>query len=493
MKFVIVNNTSNIQNFSSSSEIHRLIRSFWREYIRPGQRLYLWRGFVLGSAEVPGTRLARTSEYQTGIARVLLCVSHLWNGHQHDSGRERPRGQDPQQSAAVTVQSLLDHQQDVQGAAVPSRGCQRQTPGRLQRRYPLLLQEEDSVPQEQGETAESQTFYLEEHWGAAVRMTMVRSKDREEGSRTEEGTLRAGSSQKRTTEFNWTLMTKLLLDFVPDPVVCLHQLLVWWLLSWHRWELRLRPLPRPELGLSGKSFIAGVVGVELVGMSLWIRLMNDVRVVQVGISIGMSSFNLTRIVTMSPFYTLVNKSSYELEVGEVSQHTSVRWHYVASTEVKTIQSFLLVSIYSTLCCGVTDPCCRCSVCLCGQRTSRRGCASVWLALILPPTCSSLTARTAARCWVWTWWVRLVYAPRCCWTVCWTDMFVCLFVCLQCGGIIVDVSVSDHSTVVSFNNYYEGAAPALMVNHTPWVTIKYRQRSETQVPPTSMSRFFFLKY
>lgn len=34
---------------------------------------------------------------------------------------------------------------------------------------------------------------------------------------------------------------------------------------------------------------------------------------------------------MSPFYTLVNKSSYELEVGEVSSQT--KWHYISSTEV----------------------------------------------------------------------------------------------------------------------------------------------------------------
>lgn len=36
---------------------------------------------------------------------------------------------------------------------------------------------------------------------------------------------------------------------------------------------------------------------------------------------------------MSPFYNLVNKSSYELEVGEVTSQTSTRWHYIASTEV----------------------------------------------------------------------------------------------------------------------------------------------------------------
>lgn len=60
--------------------------------------------------------------------------------------------------------------------------------------------------------------------------------------------------------------------------------------------------------------------------------------VQVGVSIQMSSFNLTRIVTMSPFYTLVNKSSYELEVGEVTNQSSTKWHYISSTEVMTLLS-----------------------------------------------------------------------------------------------------------------------------------------------------------
>lgn len=65
--------------------------------------------------------------------------------------------------------------------------------------------------------------------------------------------------------------------------------------------------------------------------------------VQVGVSIQMSSFNLTRIVTMSPFYTLVNKSSFELEVGEVQNNngSSSKWHYISSTEVSAEFLFLL--------------------------------------------------------------------------------------------------------------------------------------------------------
>ncbi|MEQ2165497.1 hypothetical protein GOODEAATRI_017446 [Goodea atripinnis] len=108
---------------------------------------------------------------------------------------------------------------------------------------------------------------------------------------------------------------------------------------------------------------------------------------KVGVSIQMSSFNLTRIVTLSPFYTLVNKSLFELEVGELISQTSIRWNYIPSTE--------------------------------------------------------------------------------------------------CGGIIVNINVSNHSNIISFSDYYDGAAPALLINHTPWASISYTQRLEVtpRIPQT----------
>lgn len=65
--------------------------------------------------------------------------------------------------------------------------------------------------------------------------------------------------------------------------------------------------------------------------------------------------------------------------------------------------------------------------------------------------------------------------------------VCVCVWFQFGGIIVDVNISDVSTVISFSDYYEGAAPALLLNHTPWVTISYRQRSEVTHTRTPICR------
>ncbi|KAM9366322.1 intermembrane lipid transfer protein VPS13C [Symphorus nematophorus] len=138
----------------------------------------------------------------------------------------------------------------------------------------------------------------------------------------------------------------------------------------------------------------------------------------VGVSIQMSSFNLTRIVTMSPFYTLVNKSSYELEVGEVTNQMSTRWHYIASTE----------------------------------------CLPLWPENTSGKLCVRVVGSESTS--------KFFFFNR-------QDNGTLLSLDM-CGGIIVDVNMTDLSTVISFTDYYEGAAPALLLNHTPWVTISYRQ-------------------
>ncbi|XP_061592670.1 intermembrane lipid transfer protein VPS13C isoform X5 [Cololabis saira] len=154
-----------------------------------------------------------------------------------------------------------------------------------------------------------------------------------------------------------------------------------------------------------------------------------------GVGIQMSSFNLTRIVTMSPFYTLFNKSAYELEVGEVTSQSSYRWHYVASTEC---------------------------VPLWPEKPSGKLCVRV--------VGSESTSKS------------FFFSLQDNGTLLRTD---------TCGGIIVDVDVSDHSTVISFSDYYEGAAPALLLNHTAWVTISYRQSGSSvihQLKPSEARRF-----
>ncbi|XP_058486199.1 intermembrane lipid transfer protein VPS13C isoform X3 [Solea solea] len=144
----------------------------------------------------------------------------------------------------------------------------------------------------------------------------------------------------------------------------------------------------------------------------------------VGVSIQMSSFNLTRIVTMSPFYTLVNKSSFELEVGEVSSHSATRWHYIPSTE----------------------------------------CAPLWPENSSGKLCVRVVGSDSSS--------KLFSFNR-------QDSGTLLRLDM-CGGIIMEVNISDHSTVISFTDYYDGAAPALLVNHTPWITISYRQSGSAVV-------------
>uniref|UniRef100_A0A3B4TYL0 Vacuolar protein sorting 13 homolog C n=1 Tax=Seriola dumerili TaxID=41447 RepID=A0A3B4TYL0_SERDU len=182
-----------------------------------------------------------------------------------------------------------------------------------------------------------------------------------------------------------------------------------------------------QLCVSTSSWSDGF-SLDTVGSSGCVRCPSKNMDFLVGVSIQISSFNLTRIVTMSPFYTLVNKSSYELEVGEVTSQTSTRWHYISSTE----------------------------------------CLPLW------PENSS-----GKLC------VRVVGSES-------TSKFFffnqqdngTLLSLDMCGGIIVDINISDHSNVISFSDYYEGAAPALLLNHTPWVTISYRQ----ELKPGQARRF-----
>ncbi|KAM4592302.1 intermembrane lipid transfer protein VPS13C isoform 6-T6 [Odontesthes bonariensis] len=155
----------------------------------------------------------------------------------------------------------------------------------------------------------------------------------------------------------------------------------------------------------------------------------------VGVCIHMSSFNLTRIVTMSPFYTLVNKSSYELEVGEVIDPASPKWYYIPSTE----------------------------------------CLPLWPESSAGKLCVRVVGSDSVS--------KSFFFSR-------QDNGTLLSLD-QCGGIIVDVNISDHSTIIGFSDYYDGAAPALLLNHTAWVTISYRQSGSAvgyELKPSEARRF-----
>ncbi|KGL81364.1 Vacuolar protein sorting-associated protein 13C, partial [Tinamus guttatus] len=159
----------------------------------------------------------------------------------------------------------------------------------------------------------------------------------------------------------------------------------------------------------------------------------------VGVSIKISSFNLTRIVTFTPFYTIANKSSLELEVGEIGPGGSFptnKWNYISSSE----------------------------------------CLPFW------PENSS-----GELC------VRAVgyEIPSKPFPFKIQDNGTLLKLEELNGGLLVDVNVSEHSTLISFSDYHEGAAPALIVNHTSWDSLRYKQsglQEEMELKPKQVCLF-----
>ncbi|XP_068131864.1 intermembrane lipid transfer protein VPS13C isoform X2 [Hyperolius riggenbachi] len=142
----------------------------------------------------------------------------------------------------------------------------------------------------------------------------------------------------------------------------------------------------------------------------------------VGVNIKMSSFNLTRIITMTPFYTLVNNCMFELEVGEVEADGSLpdfKWHYIGSSECVP---FWPDNVSGKMCVRVV------------------GCEGVSKPFFFNKQ----------------------------------DNGTLLSLENMNTGLIIDISISDHSIVIRFSDFYEGAAPALIMNHTPRATLTYCQ-------------------
>ncbi|KAG8507019.1 Vacuolar protein sorting-associated protein 13C, partial [Galemys pyrenaicus] len=142
----------------------------------------------------------------------------------------------------------------------------------------------------------------------------------------------------------------------------------------------------------------------------------------VGVSIKMSSFNLTRIVTLTPFCTIANKSSLELEVGEIASDGSMptnKWSYIASSE----------------------------------------CLPFWPENLSGKLCVRVVGHEGSS-------KPFFYNQQ--------DNGTLLSLEDLNGGILVDVNTAQHSTVITFSDYHEGSAPALIINHTQWDILTYKQ-------------------
>ncbi|KAM6308390.1 intermembrane lipid transfer protein VPS13C isoform 2-T2 [Aegotheles albertisi] len=184
---------------------------------------------------------------------------------------------------------------------------------------------------------------------------------------------------------------------------------------------------------------SGSFSLDTVGSYGCVRCSANNMDYLVGVSIKMSSFNLTRIVTFTPFYTIANKSSLELEVGEIGPDGSFptnKWNYISASECLP---FWPENSSGELCVRVVGY----------ERSSK----------------------------------PFLFKAQ--------DNGTLLRLEELNGGLLVDVNVSEHSTVISFSDYHEGAAPALIVNHTSWDSLRYKQsglQEEMELKPKQVCLF-----
>uniref|UniRef100_A0A8D0CMI8 Vacuolar protein sorting 13 homolog A n=1 Tax=Scleropages formosus TaxID=113540 RepID=A0A8D0CMI8_SCLFO len=141
----------------------------------------------------------------------------------------------------------------------------------------------------------------------------------------------------------------------------------------------------------------------------------------VGVKIDASSFSLTRIVTFVPFYMLVNATKHIIKISEEGQENWVEAHPEQSAV-----PFWPEKDSKKL------------------RIKVEGCQS---------TPHSISFHKQENC-------LLLHLDN------------------TLGGIVVDVNPTEHSTVVRFSDYHDGAAPFLIINHTKEETLEFLQRYES---------------
>ncbi|XP_029472303.1 vacuolar protein sorting-associated protein 13A isoform X2 [Rhinatrema bivittatum] len=148
---------------------------------------------------------------------------------------------------------------------------------------------------------------------------------------------------------------------------------------------------------------------------------------QVGVTINASSFNLTRIVTFTPVFMITNKSRYRLEVAEEDKEKWLR------VDMDQCIPFWPEKNINTL-------------------------------LIQVENCQMAPKK--------------IYFNK-------QENSILLQLDNKLGGILVDVNLAEHSTVITFSDYHDGAAPFLLINHTKTQTIEFHQSSATvkeNLPP-----------
>lgn len=143
---------------------------------------------------------------------------------------------------------------------------------------------------------------------------------------------------------------------------------------------------------------------------------------QVGVTIDLSSFNITRIVTFTPYYMIENKSKYHISVAEEGND---KW---LSLDLDQCIPFWPEDASNKLLIQVEK---------------NEG----------PP--KKIHFNKQENC-------------------------ILLRLDSELGGIIAEVNLAEHSTVITFSDYHDGAAPFLLINHTQNDIIEYKQSSLTEI-------------
>ncbi|XP_071436912.1 intermembrane lipid transfer protein VPS13A isoform X3 [Pithys albifrons albifrons] len=162
--------------------------------------------------------------------------------------------------------------------------------------------------------------------------------------------------------------------------------------------------------------------LDTVGSHGSVKCKSHKKEYQVGVTINNSSFNITRIVTFTPFFMISNRSKYTLEVAEEGKE---KWIPIVLQQCipfwpENDANKLLVRVENSN---------------------------------LPP--KKINFDQQENC-------LLLHLDN------------------KLGGITVDVNLTEHSTVITFSNYHDGAAPFLLINHTNGEVIEYGQSSLSEL-------------
>ncbi|XP_010951087.1 intermembrane lipid transfer protein VPS13A isoform X1 [Camelus bactrianus] len=176
------------------------------------------------------------------------------------------------------------------------------------------------------------------------------------------------------------------------------------------------------------SELSDQFSIDTVGSHGAVKCKGPKMEYQVGVTIDLSSFNITRIVTFTPLFLIENKSKYRISVAEEG---SDKW---LSVDLEQCIPFWPEDASSKLLIQV-------------ERSEG------------PP--------------------KKIYFNK-------QESCILLRLDNELGGIIAEVNLAEHSTVIKFSDYHDGAAPFLLINHTKNDIVQYKQSSlskiEDSLPP-----------